>query len=529
MKSTTKESLFPVSASQYPYSKSALSSDSKPYLAAREETRLTLRKRRLDDHLQKKREELLKQREAHSQYEISLSALSLPPEMTSETFSSSKDFITKMISYLQTNSLSIKKFAILKLRQATTRQEAIDEMYTYNVIDYLFPLMNDNAQDNSIVYEVLWILINITTAYSSQELTTKLLSEYSFNFYINEFVKNIPDIKESILWLLNNAIFGNEQAATLFMNSPFLQEKLIPYLQEEQSIVKSVLKHAILLLSTMCGLLNYTTQITRINDRYAKTEAEITKIFCTFLTADPSFVSDCIFGLSKISNSPNEKVHTILFDSGIIRQVVKNSFTLDIPLTYPILLVGNFLSNIEDSSLIDSVFTKEIITYLGGFIVNSGDNQIVHDALWALSNLCCGTSEQMNQIIDNGLVPIMISKIKGPNNHVGYEGVYCISNLLTCEDINIIIKVAGYDIIEILISIIEKYYQNPKAILIIMNSFRALFIEGQKIISQTDNQNLFLKTFWEKGGKDILDKLQNYQDKEVYELVCSLIKEYFSY
>ena len=53
---TTKEALFPVSSSKYPYSNSSLSSDSKPYLAAREETRLTLRKRRLDDHLLKKRE-----------------------------------------------------------------------------------------------------------------------------------------------------------------------------------------------------------------------------------------------------------------------------------------------------------------------------------------------------------------------------------------------------------------------------------------------------------------------------------------
>ena len=526
---TTKEALFPVSSSKYPYSNSSLSSDSKPYLAAREETRLTLRKRRLDDHLLKKREELLRQRNTHSKYEISLSTLSLPNEITAETFQSSTVFVNKMISYLQSNSIDIKKFAILKLREATVRQEAIDEMYQYNIVDYLFPLMNDNAQDDTIVYEVLWVLINVTTKYTTPEMVTKLISEYSYNFYVKAFSKNIPDIKENILWLLSNVTFESPTAAMSLMKSAFIQDKLIPYLKEEQAIVKCILRHSLFLLSTITGYLNYDSQINKVNAKFAQTEAEIAKMFCTFIDADPCFVNDCLYGLAKVSNSTNQKVHSVIFESGIVRRIIKNEFHFDNFLNDIIRLIGNYLSNIENSNIIDKIFSKEIITFLGGYIVNSGDSSIVHDSLWALSNMCCGTEEQMTLVIDSNLVPILISKCKGPNNIVGFEAVYCLSNLVTCEDINIILKVAQYDIIEVFLSIVDKYWQNRECIRVIVQGFTSMFTEGQKIVNQTGNVNIFVKTFWEKGGKDILDKLQNYQDNDVYEMVAAMIKQYFSY
>ena len=526
---TTKEALFPVSSSKYPYSNSSLSSDSKPYLAAREETRLTLRKRRLDDHLLKKREELLRQRNTRSKYEISISTLSLPNEITAETFQSSKDFVNKMIAYLQSNSIDIKKYAILKLREATVRQEAIDEMYQYNIVDYLFPLMNDNAQDDTIVYEVLWVLINVTTKYTTPEMVSKLLSEYSYNFYVNAFSKNVPDVKENILWLLSNVTFDNPTAAMSLMKSAFIRDKLIPYLKEEESIVKTILRQSLLLLSTIAGFLNYDSHIYKVDAKFAQTEAEIAKMFCTFIDADPCFVNDCLYGLAKISSSNNQKVHEVIFESGIVRRIIKNEFNFENFLTDIIRLIGNYLSNIENSSIIDKIFSKEIITFLGGYIVNSADSCIVHDSLWALSNMCCGTQDQMNLVIDSNLVPILISKCKGPNNLVGFEAVYCLSNLATCEDVNIIIKISQYDIIEVFLSVVDKYWQNRECIKVIVQAFLSMFNEGQKILNQTGNVNIFVKQFWEKGGKDILDKLQNYQDNIIYEMVSGMINNYFSY
>ena len=143
--------------------------------------------------------------------------------------------------------------------------------------------------------------------------------------------------------------------------------------------------------------------------------------------------------------------------------------------------------------------------------------------------MCCGTQDQMNLVIDSNLVPILISKCKGPNNLVGFEAVYCLSNLATCEDVNIIIKISQYDIIEVFLSVVDKYWQNRECIKVIVQAFLSMFNEGQKILNQTGNVNIFVKQFWEKGGKDILDKLQNYQDNVIYEMVSGMINNYFSY
>ena len=90
------------------------------------------------------------------------------------------------------------------------------------------------------------------------------------------------------------------------------------------------------------------------------------KMFCTFIDADPCFVNDCLYGLAKVSNSTNQKVHSVIFESGIVRRIIKNEFHFDNFLNDIIRLIGNYLSNIENSNIIDKIFSKEIITFLGG-------------------------------------------------------------------------------------------------------------------------------------------------------------------
>ena len=68
-----------------PFSSKYLSStntDYKPCLAAREENILSLRKRKLDDHLLKKRIKMLQDKSSHSsQYEVTSSSLNLSSDI----------------------------------------------------------------------------------------------------------------------------------------------------------------------------------------------------------------------------------------------------------------------------------------------------------------------------------------------------------------------------------------------------------------------------------------------------------------
>ena len=517
-----------------PFSSKYLSStntDYKPCLAAREENILSLRKRKLDDHLLKKRIKMLQDKSSHSsQYEVTSSSLNLSSDIINETYHTPKEFINAMITNLQSNSISKIKYALFQIRKMSIeREDLIEELYKANIVDYLLSIMNTNINDNYIIYESLWIMINITSKIMTKELTNSFLSESSYALYIRIFDKGINDIRDSLLWLLVNVSMGNEQAMSSLVYSSLIANHVIPYITTEKEIPKESLKMSINLLSSIVNGIKFSSSFPP-SEKIKSTEEKITKILCDYIyTNDEEMANDCLYGVSSLSNSSNEKVFNIIYASGIIRRIVKKEAKISINNAENLIkLLGNFLSNMSNE-VIDILFFKEIVIFLEDFITHSNNNKILHDAFWALSNICCFPSEQITIIINSSIVPIMISKIKDADHFVGHEALYCLANLITSNDINIAINISQYDIIEVLLKSIEKYYQNPQSIQLIVESLGTLFEIGERIKKQTNNQNVYINTCWNKGGKDLLEKLLNYQDNGVYKTVSNIIQNYFSY
>ena len=506
--------------------------DYKPCLAAREENILSLRKRKLDEHLLEKRIKMLQEKSSHSsQYEVTSSSLNLPSDIINETYQTPKEFINAMITYLQSNLIIKIKYALFQIRKMSiNREDMIDELYKANIVDYLLSIMNANINDNYVIYESLWIMINISSKIMTKELTNIFLSESSYALYIRIFDKGISDIRDSLLWLMVNVSMGNEQAMSSLVYSSFITNHVLPYvISSEKEITKESLKMSINLLSLIVNGIKFNNSFSP-SEKIKSTEEKITKILCDYIyTSDEEMANDCLYGLSSLSNSSNEKVFKIIYASGIIRRIVKKEAKISINNAENIIkLLGNFLSNMSNE-VIDIVFFKEIVLFLEDFITHSNNNKILHDAFWALSNICCFPSEQITFIVNSGIVPIMIDKIKNADHFVGHEALYCLANLITSNDINIVINISQYDIIEVLIKSIEKYYQNPQSIQLIVDSLRVLFEIGERIKTQTNNQNVYINTCWNKGGKDLLEKLLNYQDNGVYKIVSYIIQNYFAY
>ena len=318
-----------------PFSSKYLSStntDYKPCLAAREENILSLRKRKLDDHLLKKRIKMLQDKSSHSsQYEVTSSSLNLSSDIINETYHTPKEFINAMITNLQSNSISKIKYALFQIRKMSIeREDLIEELYKANIVDYLLSIMNTNINDNYIIYESLWIMINITSKIMTKELTNSFLSESSYALYIRIFDKGINDIRDSLLWLLVNVSMGNEQAMSSLVYSSLIANHVIPYITTEKEIPKESLKMSINLLSSIVNGIKFSSSFPP-SEKIKSSEEKITKILCDYIyTNDEEMANDCLYGLSSLSNSSNEKVFNIIYASGIIRRIVKKEAKISI-------------------------------------------------------------------------------------------------------------------------------------------------------------------------------------------------------
>lgn len=502
-------------------------SDPKEYINAREENRLTLRKKRLDNHLLKKRESLLQSRPKDLTYEIKLSTLSIPQEIVNKTYPSIEAFISEMNSYLQAVSVDLNKFALHQLRKATlSEKNSPDLMYDSNTVDFILPILNKYINDPQVVFESLWILINITMKITKPELTRRLISDYSFDMYTKIIQSGINDNRDNLMWLFLNLSIKNIDAFFPMMNSAILKDDILNYLNGDNKIPTETLKLTICFLAALTD--NYIPQVPerKMTQEVIETETKIAKAFCKYINIEDEEISnDCLVGLSNISNSNNRQVFNVIYASGIIRRVVKRLIKISEPFEkLAIHLVGNFLSFIENDVL-DPIVLKEIIDFLQDFIINSNDNGKRHSAFWALSNICIEGAEIITK---SPVIPYLLNAIKTAEIKVGNEALYCLEELVNNENVDIVIKVAQYEVVDLLVEVVEKYYQVPMSVSLILSSLNGLFHVGELVKEHTNGKNIYLTRFWTVGGRDILEKLQNYNDITVNNSVINIIQTYFS-
>ena len=131
--------------------------------------------------------------------------------------------------------------------------------------------------------------------------------------------------------------------------------------------------------------------------------------------------------------------------------------------------------------------------------------------------------------MNSGIIPFVIDAIQNSENKVGIEGLFIINDIIFNENYTetVINFIKNYEIIKLLISVIQKYYEEPEALKLILKICLHLFEIGNKYSNLFDGKNIFLEEFQRNGGNLYIEKLQNYNDKIIYNFVENIIRVYF--
>ena len=260
-------------------------------------------------------------------------------------------------------------------------------------------------------------------------------------------------------------------------------------------------------------------------------EEHFTSIFIKYLNDninDEEIKNDCLYGLSFLSNSLNLKVHKLLLSSGIIIKIIRKEINYNKDFYQIILqILGNLFSNFIGT--IDESLIEEINLFLLNFLKMNEPN-IKREVLWALSNLLCLPNVNIQNIINSGIIPYIIQSLTKDKNNIGIEALYILGNILEHDDyINVVISFAkNIEIIKILISVIDKFYDDYIALQLILDMFNKLFEIGKKYSNLTQDKNIFLEEFQVNGGNSYLEKLQGYKNQEVYNSLENILRIYFN-
>ncbi|KAI9225002.1 armadillo-type protein [Blastocladiella britannica] len=261
--------------------------------------------------------------------------------------------------------------------------------------------------------------LSIMTASSTTDQMALVVQANAVPALVSLLQAKDQNVLESALKALSN-IAGD---------SPRMRDKVIEagavppllLLLNDASISLTVARHAIFCLSIMCR------SKTPRPDWEAVSVAlpTLAKLLFTY-TDDEEVLTDTAWTLSYLSDGTNDRIQRVI-DTGVCARLVELLAHESVAVQTPVLRVaGNIVTG-------DDMQTQAMLKagVLDGLcpMLDSRKESIRKEACWTISNITAGTADQVQMVIDTGMVPRLIDLMwREGSNSIQREACWAMTN-----------------------------------------------------------------------------------------------------
>lgn len=140
-----------------------------------------------------------------------------------------------------------------------------------------------------------------------------------------------------------------------------------------------------------------------------------------------------------------------------------------------------------------------------------------------MSNITAGNQQQIQQVLEQGVVMSLVDVLKGSDFKAQREAVWAITNITSGGSTDQIIQlIEKYPVIQPFCDLLSS--KDTRTLSVILTGLQALF-KTAEAVKGVDSLCELLETI---GGLDRLEALQNHENEEIYEKAYVLIDTYFS-
>lgn len=169
----------------------------------------------------------------------------------------------------------------------------------------------------------------------------------------------------------------------------------------------------------------------------------------------------------------------------------------------------------------DAVLNAGALKYMRK-LLHSARVNIVKEAAWTISNITAGNASQIQHVIDEGLFVDICEVLQGGEFRSQKEAAWVITNVTssgTEQQIMHLIEKIG--VLKPFCDLLAS--KDARCILVILSGLKNLFTLADK----RGFLEKFLTVFEQIGALDLLEKLQEHENNEVYQQVLQMIETYF--
>ncbi|CAI9109258.1 OLC1v1009045C1 [Oldenlandia corymbosa var. corymbosa] len=448
----------------------------------REDGMIEIRKNSREENLLKKRRNVVVPEDDYD-YDQALVLNFAPPEKKNHQ---QKENLQDLLKWISSNDISLQLEATTGFRKLLSieRDPPVDEVIESGVVPWLVKFLTRDDHPE-LQFQAASALTNIASGTTDQ---TRALIDYgAVPIFVKLLISSpVDNVRELAVWALGNVA----EDCSRFRD--FVKGNSEPDFGQ----IKPVLP-----------------------------------VLARLIHSDDEEVStDACRALSYLSAGSNDKIQAVI-DAGVCPRLVELLLQQQHPSSSVLIpalrAVGNIVTgnNRQTQVIIDK---KQALSCLLMFLTQGYPKKIEKEACWIISNITAGTEEQIQTVIEAGIISPLVQMLLNSEFKIKKEAAYAISNA-TCGGNNEQIKfLVSQGCVKPLCDLLA-ICPDPGTLFVCLEALENILKvgEAEKYIGNADNVNAFAQMIYEVGGLDKIENLQNHDNSQIYEKAVKILDTYY--
>ncbi|CAI9109253.1 OLC1v1009040C1 [Oldenlandia corymbosa var. corymbosa] len=415
------------------------------------------------------------------------------------------------------NDVASQLDATIQIRKLLSVEQnpIFDEIVNSGVVPWFVKFL-ERDDFPELQFEASWALTNILSGTSQH--TKLVIDQGAVQLLVRLLSSPNEDVREQVVWALGNVAGDSSECRDLVLRHGALTGFLA---QLNGDPNPSMLCNAIWAISNLC----------KGNDPkpdFEQIRPALPTLARSMATDDEEVLIDSCWALSYLSDGATQDQIQAVIDAGVCRRLVELLLHHSTSVLIPALrAVGNIVlgDDVQAQVMID----HHVLPFLQNLLTDDNDeSKIKKEACWTISNITAGNKEQIQEVIENGIITPVVELCLNAEFEVKKEAAWAISNAIcggTHEQIKILVSQGCIKpLCDLLVC------SDPKLILVCLIALKNILEVGEveKNLGDTGSVNVFAKMIVEGNGRDKIENLQSRgDDNEISEMAMKIVGTYW--